>query len=89
MVFQMLPRLERREPEQQLRGLAHVRMNVLVDGALVRGVLRAELHRLRLVDGDLHRLVARMRRRAHEIELRRCGRDPPIRTTRFALPMAT
>ena len=81
-------RFERSEPEQQLRGLAHVRVNVLVDRALVRGVQRAELHGLGLVDRDLHRLEARMRRRADEIEPGGRRGIRRTRTTTLALPIA-
>jgi hypothetical protein len=63
--------LESREAEQQLRRFADVRMDVLVDGALVGSLERSEPHRLRRVDRNLHRLEPGMRRSAHEVEL--CG----------------
>ncbi len=75
--------LEHRQAEQQLRGAAGRGHDVLIDRALVRRLQRAPLQRHGLVDRDLHRLEARVRRRGNEIELR--GRARRARLERHVL----
>src|SRR5690606_32390050 len=62
-------RLEHGQAQQQLRGLAGGRHDELVDGALVAGLQRAAIERDRVLDRQLLRLEARMRRGRGEVEL--------------------
>ena len=81
-------RLEHRQPEQQLRGLAGRRHDVLVDGALVGCLQRAALQRHGLVDRDVHGFEARVRRRRDQIELRGFAGRADSNTTSF-VPIGT
>jgi hypothetical protein len=63
MVFHTLPGLQHGQAQQQLRGLAGRRHDVLVDGPLVAGLQRAALQRHRVGDRQmlLHLVGARAR----------------------------
>src|SRR6185437_16731059 len=62
-------RLEGREAHEKLRRPADIRMDVLMDRALVAGFRRAHFRRPGLVDRDLQRLEPGVSRRADEVIL--------------------
>src|SRR5690606_4018400 len=66
-------RLEHGQAQQQLRGLAGLGHDELVDRALVAGFQRSAVERHRVLDRQLLRLEARVRRRRGEVELGRVG----------------
>ncbi|MNV58183.1 hypothetical protein D3C71_1505430 [compost metagenome] len=66
-------RLEHGQAQQQLRGLAGGRHDVLVDGALVAGFQRAAIQCHRVLDRQLLGFKARMGRGRGQVELRRVG----------------
>ena len=65
--------LQHGQAQQQLRGLAGGRHDVLVDGAFVAGFQRAAFQRHRVGNGQLLGLEARVRRRGSQVELGRVG----------------
>src|SRR3546814_10004711 len=62
--------LEHRQPEQELRALAHAGDDKLIDGALVRIGEVAARERVRLVEGDMLDRANLVRRQRGEIEAR-------------------
>src|SRR3546814_20663068 len=62
--------LEHRQPEQELRALAHTGDDKLIDGALVRIGEVAARERVRLVEGDMLDRENLVRRQRGEIEAR-------------------